>query len=364
MSWASKNLRNAQVLRLRADAAHELADNILPDCPHLAKLQQLEIFVRDAGPASSGLLMWLTWLLARASQLSTLSLYMSKLPWLPPVTHLKHLILTFSMDSERIITALSNARGLETLSIKYLQKGAEDGSEELPMGEVPAIHLGRLVHLHSLALTCIMPAALELPQGCSLSLSGLQHRRMASESWDHVFGSLKALRLDCTGTRLASPPNFFADCPNLTKLCIVADKIGAEGSPLPLTGLNHVKVLVMEGSEMYICMPSTFAWETAYFFGSSTVFLAFDDIDLFAKNIAQAYFVVGYDSVKGTWLPRLCAALGDEDIEWEVCGGEDGLLPQIHCPRQEYDIDIAKCWCGACLDCLAAAGLANAEYIL
>ncbi len=123
---------------------------------------------------------WTDEVLARAQKLTVLTACMDTAPLVNHLQHLKHLVLCCG-DFHVAIAVLPQAVFLETFCLGTLrrQQLEVDWSCSLPIVDyrheplaLPALLIGALPHLQSVALRDVRPQKLQLPAGCVMHLSG------------------------------------------------------------------------------------------------------------------------------------------------------------------------------------------------
>lgn len=122
LEWVSKRLSCAHALRVSTNKWQGLAVAMKQGLSRVGSLHELEIAggAPEEGDATLAHMMSLLWLLASAPNLRLFSAALGSLPWFPPLSHVKHLVLSLEEDmtAGNVFAALLLAENLETLSLR------------------------------------------------------------------------------------------------------------------------------------------------------------------------------------------------------------------------------------------------------
>lgn len=280
----------------------------------LPNLQQLQILNLDLGTEAEALALFtsVVWLLASAPKLRLLCTCIGKIPWFPPLVQLKHLVLRLTGDMDdtgKLFAGIRHAELLETLCLENL------GNVE----DAPILQLEKMHCLRAVGLKCVRPAAIHLPEDCSLHIPQLQH------------DDLTVVRID----------------------------VGVLGTPkkyLSLEDLAHVHTLYLCGNAMYLKVPARVSWHQAWFYSCGEMGLSFEEITWFSEMVPL--FDLRFENMVGPSLLHLTSAWTVRKIPWsaELDKNDTVIRRSPELTRKNP----SKCFCTVCLACLKASGIACA----
>ena len=287
------------------------------------------------------------WVLSRAENLQLLSVALGKFSFLPPLTRLRHLALTF-VDFPRDFQSISHAVSLETLMIDC---------RKVLIGPGPNLQLENTKGLQRLALRNILPADLQVWEGCSVFVEGIAVLSMPDEDWSSkVAESISYMRIADRSMNWLAVPARFARLQNLQVVYLALGRLGAEGNSVPLQdSLANVRRLSIVADDLFITVPATVQWEEVHFGGEKALCINFVDVKAFVSSCSR--FATAYKSLIGTWMPILCQCLAAQGLPFQVEG-----LSRVRSLLFRGEADFSKCLCGACLRCLAQSQEALGDW--
>ncbi len=263
------------MLSLPTKCADSLAEVIVSRAYNLSGLRQLHIDYDNAEyyhftQYFTCLPLLLTW----PKNLCLLDAHMGSKPWLPPLKHVKHLILVLQDDIGNISGTLPAAKSLETLSIsRSMYYRAED-----PINTPLVLNL--LPFLVSIALKNFCPDMLRLPEECKLTVHAKNLRVLKCNGWQS-----KEAKVCSISVKLSLPDitEFRKYVENLHALVSVAIHLNATATSLAcmqsldLCCLQHVKKLHVSGETLGICVPTKVSWDVLKVDASETLRLIAPD---------------------------------------------------------------------------------------
>ncbi len=345
MQWVSKRLRSASTLELYAQHWQRLVDALGQDLNRLTNLQEVMIFGSNQETHEEVMahVMSVLWLLASATNLRLLHACLDKIPWFPPLSQLKHLLLDVTTDLGNLFAGIRHAEKLETLCLH---------SSDEKLVETPRLDLGNMPCLYSVGLNCIRPAALHLPCSCWLHLRGLETVDFSLSQWDTVLDKICTYDFDNIELSIVDTlPTFFGALHHIKTVVVQVDQLGTPEAYLSLEALRHVPDFYLGGRLVYVKVPARVAWQEANFGSSEELGLKFEDLEWFAKHVPIA--TLNYAHLEGPSMLHLCSA-------WTACGRPWSASAEcretvIQCPPDCRMIDNYSCFCGICIDCLRSA---------
>ena len=353
--WVCKRLEGVVALRVQNNSWQGFADAVGQGKDKLTALAQLDIHgeAPDEGWPPS-ILMKFLWLLANAPNLSLLSSHLGgALPWFPPLSQLKHVVLVFDQNTGNtgnVFAALKNLEKLETLSL-----------EAPDMMEAPVLQLEMLSCLRAVGVYCLRPAGIHLPEECDLHIEGLKEADLSSSNWDSAVTNICALNVrdeDLTITELL--PDIFRKCRNVTEVKIKVCQLGSEDGYLPLDGLSHVDILYLSGENLYLKLPAKLSWNYVSIESSGELGLTFADTESFALHVQSIGF--RYATLRGSALFNLASAWAACGRPWIASSEEPGNMQNLaelgSPPESIVPYDDVDCTCKVCIDCLRKKGIA------
>ena len=352
--WASKRLGGVEVLRLSPTGALGLAATEVQYTNTLMSLKQFEIGVPTAKATKTAFMMWFAWVLSRAEKLVLLSAVVGRLKWFPPLVHLKHLVLRCWRSPGKVIAALPHAKSLQTLSLH-----AESHSGEVIF--LGALKLGSLPDLRAVALHGVCPDHTHLPKECDLHIAGLKTLDALSHGKESsALAYLRSLEVSKADPNFPESPVLYGDSQkwkNLSTVSIHVYKWGTWNAFASLANLAHVQRLFVDADmELYVTVPAKVSWHKLGLRANDWMEVKFEDMDAFAGTVRSCAFTSVH--LAGPRMFQLCLALAEHGISWASRELEDGnttlAFPDITAG------DFSDCFCGACMKCLTAFGVAEA----
>ncbi len=311
--WVGERLKWVKVLRLPGNLAQHLAQSAEQGSCVLHSLTQLEVESPASQMAGEPVNIWFTWLIAQAPNLTVLSATLGPNSWIPPVSQLKHLVLTVTGNSNHVFKALLCLKGLQTLCL-----GFKPGTNsDMHVMRTPKLEMSKLRHLDTVALVGICPLGIFLPETCMLSLKALEAWHLFSPMWESVLENLGVVRFTCSGLALSRIPPLLSGADfRLDKVYLNVKSLGSAESHLSLQELSHVRVLNLSAQDLYISLPSQMKWRQLIIKARRTLDVSFEDVAGFIRRVPEVCFF--YKSLMGTWLAELCWALARQGSEWSV----------------------------------------------
>lgn len=347
--WVTKRLANVETMRLQANCADQLVLATGYSSLALRRLQHLLIQTPEAASGTAVFAPMLAWLLCRAENLQLLSADLGNILFFPPMTHLKHLVLSLEVLSEtcEILKSTSHAVSLETLLVNFLGTGPSPG---------PSLNLENLRSLQRLALICALPAEVRVWKSCSIFVEGLAVPSMSDVRWSSKM-AISHLRYIHWSSEFFGIPASFAGLQNLQDVHLMLGRLGKEGASVSLqNGLANVSRLYIEAENLFITVPAKVQWKEVWF-GSlkGAMCITFVDMDAFVSRICQVG--IRYKSQIGSWLPKMCRCLAAKGFRYSVRDLKNGGTLFFW-----GRFDFTRCVCGACLMCLASSQKVLTEW--
>lgn len=339
-----------ETLRLRADCAEQLVLATEQELMALNKLQHLLIESPEAAGGNTMFAPMLAWLLSRAFRLQLLSANLGNVSYFPPMSLLKHLVLNLTSfpGNDSIFDSLSHAVSLETLMIDCGQVGPGPGPR-------PSLKLENLTSLERLALKYVLPADLQVREGCSVLVEGTA-ACTSHNIWSRVAENISYLRVEDKSSELLGVPASFAGFLNLQVVYFAIGGLGKEGANVSLhNGLANVRRLCIIGDNLFITVPAKVQWEEVWFHSHKAVCITLVDVDAFVAKCRR--FATCYKSLIGTWMPILCKCLAAQGLEFRVKDRENSMSLLAR-----GKLNFVRCFCGACLKCLAPSQKALSDW--
>ena len=349
LEWVSKRLSCAHALRVSTDKWQGLAVAMKQGLSRVGSLHELEIAggAPEEGDATLAHMMSLLWLLASAPNLRLFSAALGSLPWFPPLSHVKHFVLSLEEDmtAGNVFAALLLAENLETLSLKSVGD----------VLEVPLLRLESLPRLHSVGLNGIRPDGTSLPPECTLHLEGLKEADFTCAKWDSALHRVGSFYFHDTNLKITHQiPAFFARLQNINAVNIWVAQLGTSEEYLHLDALSHVQSLLLVAQALYLTVPSKVSWRQMMLLSEGEMGLSFDDPVWFAKKVPKV--TVKYASLVGPSLFEVTGVWAAEKTRW---GPFSYRRSQTVISCGSSVLKFTKCGCGACMPCLRAALVAH-----
>lgn len=197
--WASKRWSHARLLRMHfrchEASRHDLLSRMLQSAADLKRLQALHIHSYEESPDDWDITVdshLLSAILAHALELKALRLACHCPIILMPLGGLQHLTLSVARgDPAGVLSCITSARNLKTLQITGMRR--TDGGS--PSVFPDRLKLGTQEGLGAVSLRHVVPAQIELPQHCSLSVKVNSLENAQSATWEANFRHIKAFHL-------------------------------------------------------------------------------------------------------------------------------------------------------------------------
>ena len=296
---------------------------------------------------------WVINILQHAPKLALLRLVRVNISVISFTSHLKHLHLivtrswqsSFSADDSRFLQSLCS---LETCELAH--------TDECLTLKAADTDLMACTKLRALSLCLFAPAAVRVPEGCSVFMTG--HQVELNSHWP-VIASMSTscyfqefIDIDYTDTApdLTRQNGFLnsTPCDNLTFLRIDYESFCSWDRPVVigpcLAKLQHLTIV---SGDVHVDFASAVALQTFVVVSKECISLRVRDVDGFAVNTLAATL----EQVHFRWkfcCPRTYSLLGllHASIEMDALGhGCEASTPA-------FRNDALKCRCGACYDCL------------
>ena len=345
-----------EVLCLPPNGALGLAGTEVQNADALMNLKQLEIIgpSGEDNVSTMAFKMWFSWVLCRAQKLTLLSAQVGRLEWFAPMMQLKHLVLRCSCNPGNIFAALSNAKSLQTLSLRAMRLS---GGAMVP--DAPRLDLKSLPDLRAVALHGVCLDDTLLPGECDLHLAGLvKLDTLGDEKWGSALANLRSIKFQDIRAFLPELPGLFGnvDFENLSIVFIYIATCGEVNAPVSLAYLAHVhKLYVCAEEDLYVHVPAKVSWQRFRLWGAERLEVTFEDIYGFATPVGSCAFC--YTDLSGGCLFDLCSILAERGVPW-VSGRDEHGLTRLQFPTSDAG-NFPGCFCGACMQCLRAAGIAE-----
>ncbi|BDA48749.1 hypothetical protein COCOBI_12-4310 [Coccomyxa sp. Obi] len=365
VTWASKRLGGAEVLRLRPNGVLGL-NTCVRKLSAIESLKQLEIIAPSPADVNNQLEKWLERVLFDAENLTLLSV-VGQL-YIYGLSQLKHLVLTCDESTNDIFESMPSAWSLQTLSI---HAGRMSGRMTVPVN-VGFLRLHLKPSLRAVALHGVFPYHILLPKDCGLHLAGHmdtldtlgytdRHPDWADgrQSWVPALADLQSLNFVNKELSLTQLPDIYASFQGLQNLSIVALDIGSCGeadAPVSLAHLAHVQQLFIDAAgHLYVTVPAAVSWQKLGLCGANRMEVTFEDMHAFARTVKNCAFTSG--NLEGPCLFQLCLVLAECGVPWVSCRKDDGAT-RLAFPTSDAG-NLSGCFCGACMKCLRASGVAE-----
>ena len=295
---------------------------------------------------------WVCSILQHAPKLALLRLMRVYISVISFTSNLKHLLLIVERRSHEFCAddcrSLQSLCSLETCELGHTDKCLTQKAADIDLMACPK--------LRALSLRLIEPAAVRVPEGCSVFMTGNQVEVnsnwpvVASMSTSCYFQEFidtdytdEAPDLTCQNGFLNSTP-----CDNLTFLQIDYEKFCSWDHPVVigpcLAKLQHLTIV---SGNVHVCFASAVALQTFVVVAKECMSLRVRDVDWFTVD-------------------TLAATLEQVHFRWKFCCPRTySLLGLLHAPIEMDDFglrweastpafrhDALKCRCGACYECL------------
>ena len=272
LRWAAKHWQASSKLSLNCKASFDYS--FLP--PEVLTLGDLQ-FLKVSGGSEHALPMWIGSLLSNCRALEVLMLdFVYPLPFLPPLMHLRHLMLTLPGFSCSFLTSLGMLHGLVSLSLQ-----ANKGS----FVECPQIDLTSLLGLKDIRIEQIRPNGVVLTEGCALHLVVTSPELIGDALGDCAqIASLEFHDDDEEVWRWPTP--LVAHC---TSLQWTSRTIGAPGVPLSLSGADFtgLRKLYLESYETIdLHIPASMHLSALHVY-TLHVEITFEDVDAAVAELEE-----------------------------------------------------------------------------
>ncbi|BDA47073.1 hypothetical protein COCOBI_09-5280 [Coccomyxa sp. Obi] len=345
MQWVAKRWQGTRKLYLHGPPTNGLACALAAmhqTAP--AALTYLDL-AWGRGEDAVTLSVLLTWLAGHAERLQMLSIQAYTVHCLPPMLHLKHLVVSVSGSfSAGIIQSVQLLRTLETLDLTGV--GCT----------VPAIDLRPLRRLRKLALFGMAPSTLHLPPSCQLHVEVYCEDTARHKVWPAVLSQLWSFNWhqeDFMVNAVEALPGFlFSEkCPAHVRLCL--GHICDPDAPLVLMGgIAHAKSLCITGDDVNVVMPSQLSWGHIHISARGALNLTFEDGAVEALGRAKPISLYQWWTAQGVGLIELYNAFQASRQKWWY--DVDGAIASMWNSEREYEgLELSElCGCGACTPCL------------
>ena len=352
LAWISKRLSSASALLLCSKHWQGLVDALgqnMNRLPNLQELQLLDVYLWTEDKEMA-FFTSILWLLASAPKLRLLHTCIGKVPWFPPLVQLKHLVLRLTGgmdDTGKLVAGIRHAGLLETLCLENL------GNVE----DAQILQLEKMHCLRAVGLKCVRPAAIHLPEDCSLHIPQLQHDDLTVAHWDSAFQNIRTADFENDDLDLVERiPAFFTKLQNVRVVRIDVGVLGTPKKYLSLEDLAHVHTLYLCGNAMYLKVPARVSWHQAWFHSCGEMGSSFEEITWFSEMVPL--FDLRFENMVGPSLLHLTSAWTVRKIPWsaELDKNDTVVRRSPELPR----INPSKCFCTVCLAFLKASGIACA----
>ena len=291
---------------------------------------------------------FLTWLLARASTLRLLNIISIDSLVLPPLSNLRHLLISSNDISESTAASLGNLHELVNLCL--MRNDSECNC--------PRLSLGHLSKLATVLIQDVFVAGLEFPSGCILHVTS-QRSRDTRVWWSDLPSStrLGSLLVLDDPTAHENIPDFVTTA----KFPILQWNFDRLGSPqnlvsVPRASFSSLTALYLNGEAIYIQLPRTLLLRILQV-SAGALGLECEDPKALAESLEDLGII--YETVTGNGMITLTTALCQAG-KWLVPvdasnlkPGEAGVFLKSFVSRN----DPWPCNCGACPHCLAKIGV-------
>ncbi len=286
----------------------------------------------------------------------------------PVMPHLEHVVLRVTSEDvlPKLAAALPHMRQLQTVHL-YNPLHKHVG------WNMPFLNLIGCPNLQSIRLGGIAPAGLHLPSSCTVHLDLTSWELACAPVW----ASLRSVGfLFYDQDRMAIPKGHggvvhWLDGPvRLDTVCVEnITKETALALPAGIAGARHV---IICGNDVHLHIPAKNSWKIIEVHACGDLSFDFEDVSAFARNAPA--FTVEFVNTKGLGIWSFMKAMGGS---WDMRTFSQSTIDFFHlCNRciddtrcnfmEDYFEDIqqhggiyrmaAICKCGACPDCLFAAG--------
>ncbi len=355
----------AEILALPAELADDLADAVARKSCSLAGLRQFHM--RAASGYGRSEADCLPWLLTQATQLSVLSVYVGERSflWLPPMCNLKHIILVLPKRGSNLPNALLSATALETLSLSVRSKLGS------PCGihcRIKALELDRLRSLSQVVLRGVSLDRMKLPASCCLHVYNIYlHNLCEQEATQEHHARIRSIGviIDMSGADVSYPvrraglavADFLAlKCPSLQMLNMLTLHLSEaiSGQRIDLGNFQQFRNVCFEGSSLKFDVPAGSSWDVLRI-EALTLDFQIEDAYEFPFSCPSFSAAMNDECSIGGWMVDLCETLLKRGIPWtkEKVGPKRFRVRYSRVPGNVW------CSCGACMDCLLAAGHAK-----
>ncbi len=225
-------------------------------------------------------------------------------------------------------------------------------------GQGPALKLDNLKRLERLALKSIVPAELQVWEDCRVYVEGPAIVSISDGSWSRVTGNISYLRYVAKASEMLDLSASFTGFKNLHIVYLHLRGLGKDGTNVPLDGLANVKRLCILANDLFITVPAKVQWEEVWFGGFKALGVTFVDVDAFISSCDG--FAVCYKSLIGAWLPLLCKSLAARGLDYFARDRDMGNF--VNSVLSRGKVNFNRCFCGACLKCLAPFHGAVSEW--
>lgn len=295
LRWAGKHWQASVRLGLVFKSGFEFS--CLP--PEVLALGNLQLLRVSAVTTDEACPMWLGSLLTSCKALQVLFIDCGyALPFLPPLMHLRHLVLILPAFSGSVLMGIGMLHGLVSLSLE-----ASKGSRII---ECPQIDVASLMQLKDICIERIKPNGIVLPEDCALHLVSSYSRSVLMG--DALGNSARIASLkycDKHGEFSSWPTSLMA---HSTSLHWSVRRLGTAESPLPLPDANIscLRELCLESStSIHLHIPAS-VHLTALHISAQDVTIRCEDADAAVAELAG--FSVAFVSLLGFGVMQMQAA--------------------------------------------------------
>lgn len=277
--------------------------------------------------------------------------------WYPHMPSLKHLILRLS-ETGNLEQALLAATALKTLHLSSMRM--------MITLEVESLYLRKLPSLCEVALRGLRPTHMSLPKYCGLHIDDVlaqDLRSYSSSAWQALRTNVRnvGLLVNSNEDLIQAPSDImtaFYCSPSvsaLNKLSLFWMKKDRM-TRIDLGGFRQFKRLSFCGKNLKLRLPKGVVWEALRFDDEGSLDLEIEDAQQLPSLVPS--FFASQQGTIGMWMADLTDELNLQSIPWGRKKIEFGRFnfqySRSGCNAALND----ECYCGACMQCLVAAGQA------
>ncbi len=361
-AWMLKRAKLAKLLLLdlprNRPGLQATLESLMQVSSGFSRLTALSLRTRPHGSEDLAFLtMALAWLVGQSKGIVFLSLDLVGLPFLPSLSHIRHLQLGVAGGSfPRLAATVASLATLQTL---YLDGKLLEESES----GVVLLDLHALTQLESVMLDGAIPNLLFLPEGTALHVIVYSLQDARNKVWPAVGDALTSFRLEtdaCIYTE-EQIPQWMLEPIRLEKLVLALQSFGRTQDEdlrhreIQLKGaLLYAKRFCLDCTEgLHVQVPKGHEWKVVNLHSGDKLYVGFDSITEFASSCRE--FTFRYAHLEGIDILSLASHLTkcgmrylleqpfEMDVECHFSGptwAED-LRDTLH----------SACRCGACKIC-------------